>query len=548
MPRKGNIRRKRPGRGGAPRKPRTTSPAPRQAVLYARVSSREQEREGFSIPAQRKLLTQYAESNGLTLAQEFVDIETAKQAGRAEFGNMVAFLNKRAPRPPVVLVEKTDRIYRNLKDWVTLDEMAHLEIHLVKEGVVISDDSKSSEKFVHGIKVLMAKNYVDNLSEEVQKGMRTKAEEGHWPSSAPLGYLNRREGGKSYLVEDPERAPFIRTLFQKYDSGEYSTKGLAAYARQAGLRGKRGGVLQVSTIHHILRNPLFAGEFYWAGVLYQGKDPVLISRKLFDRVQARLDGHPYTRGVQHEFAFRGLLVCGHCGATITAERHVKKKTGRVYVYYRCAQMCEGRKFIREERISELFAGVVKKLQMTPRLLDLVRPTLKASFRNIQEETAERLADARARYDRSGGLIDAAYEDKLDGRIDNEYFQHKRQQWDRERLKIADEIERLGQVNAKTADQALNTLELANSAYSRFIRQSAQEQRVLLDTVLLNCAVNGDQLSPTFRKPFNLLEKLAACDPGDANGKGGKGGIDLKWSGREDLNLRPPAPNAVVWGS
>ncbi len=206
-------------------------------------------------------------------------------------------------------------------------------------------------------------------------------------------------------------------------------------------------------------------------------------------------------------------------------------------------MCDGRKFVREETLSELFARVVKQLRFTPRLLALVVPTLKDSFKNIQEETAERLADVRARYDRIGTLIDAAYEDKLEGRIDDEYFQHKRQQWDRERLELADEMERLGRVNAKTMDRALSTLELANSAYSQFISRSAQEQRDLLDTVLLNCSLQGGTLTPTFRKPFDILADLASCDSGDGGGDGGMNGIHPKWSGREDLNLRPPEPHS-----
>jgi DNA invertase Pin-like site-specific DNA recombinase len=101
---------------------------------------------------------------------------------------MVAFL-KASLRIRIILVEKTDRLYRNLKDWVMLDEL-DVEIHLVKEGAVLSRDSRSSEKFMHGIKVLMAKNYIDNLSEETRKGMLEKAEQGIWPSAAPLGYRN----------------------------------------------------------------------------------------------------------------------------------------------------------------------------------------------------------------------------------------------------------------------------------------------------------------------------------------------------------------------
>jgi DNA invertase Pin-like site-specific DNA recombinase len=101
---------------------------------------------------------------------------------------MVNYIKKH-PNVRVVLLEKTDRLYRNLKDWVLLDEL-DIEIHLVKEGVVLSQESKSSEKFFHGIKVLMAKNYIDNLSEEARKGQQEKAEQGIWPTKAPLGYRN----------------------------------------------------------------------------------------------------------------------------------------------------------------------------------------------------------------------------------------------------------------------------------------------------------------------------------------------------------------------
>ena len=154
---------------------------PCHALLYARVSSKDQEREGYSIPAQQKLLRQYASDHRLTIVREFVDVETAKQVGRTGFREMLAFLRADA-RCQTVLVEKTDRLYRNIRDWVTVDEFT-LTVHFVKENAVISKDSRSSEKFLHGIKVLMAKNYVDNLSEEVKKGLREKAEQGHWPSA-----------------------------------------------------------------------------------------------------------------------------------------------------------------------------------------------------------------------------------------------------------------------------------------------------------------------------------------------------------------------------
>ena len=180
----------------------------RHAVLYGRVSSKDQEKEGFSIPAQQKLLESYAVDNGFHIHTRYTDMETAKRAGRPGFAEMVALL-RRNPRCRILIVEKTDRLYRNFKDYVTLDEIEGLEIHFVKEGAIIFRDSRSSEKFIHGIKVLMAKNYIDNLSEETRKGMLEKAAQGIFPSYAPIGYKNADgPSGKRIIVVDETTAPW----------------------------------------------------------------------------------------------------------------------------------------------------------------------------------------------------------------------------------------------------------------------------------------------------------------------------------------------------
>src|SRR5437762_6174102 len=93
---------------------RTSHPACRQAIVYARVSSKEQEKEGFSIPAQLKLLKEYAAAQGFAVVQQYVDVETAKQTGRSAFGEMIAHFKVQSSIR-ALLVEKTDRLYRNLK-------------------------------------------------------------------------------------------------------------------------------------------------------------------------------------------------------------------------------------------------------------------------------------------------------------------------------------------------------------------------------------------------------------------------------------------------
>src|SRR5438876_8623497 len=140
----------------------------KQALIYARVSSKDQEREGYSIPAQLKLLRAYAASHEMQVVKEFIDVETAKTSGRKQFGEMVRFFES-SLSCKTLIVEKTDRLYRNFKDYVTLEDL-DLEIHLPKEGQVLSKESKSQANLVHGIQLVIARTYIEHLRAEVKKG------------------------------------------------------------------------------------------------------------------------------------------------------------------------------------------------------------------------------------------------------------------------------------------------------------------------------------------------------------------------------------------
>jgi DNA invertase Pin-like site-specific DNA recombinase len=243
-----------------------TIAGPRTAVIYARVSK--QGAGGrLQHTRQRELLRKYAIDRGLEVSQEFVDVESAKTIGRPGFAAMVEYL-KRRPGRNVVLTEKTDRLYRNLKDYVTMDDLG-VEIHMVKENDVLTKTSRSAERFMHGIRVLMAKNYIDNLSEEVKKGLHTKASQKLWPSFAPPGYRNAvSEDGKRIIVPDPVLGPIVTRLFTWFATGQYSLKSLAKKTYEQGFRfRKSGNRIPISTLHKILRKRICTGDFDYAGII-----------------------------------------------------------------------------------------------------------------------------------------------------------------------------------------------------------------------------------------------------------------------------------------
>lgn len=335
-----------------------------RAVMYTRVSSKDQEKEGFSIPAQQRLLREYAASNGITVAQEFQDVETARRSGREGFGQMLAYLKTHPRTCRTILVEKTDRLYRNIKDYATVDELG-LTIHFVKENAVIGPDSRSAEQFLHGIKVLMARNYSQNLGEETLKGMLEKCRAGIYPSFAPVGYQNvDGPDGKRIIVPDPQDGPIITELFQSFATGNHSVKTLAARTREQGIT-IRGRKLYASTLHQILRKRIYTGSFDFNGATYQGSHQPLISMEVWDRVQRILDSRKehHTKGTRRKFPFTGLIQCGHCGLSMVAE--LKKER---YVYYHCTGhrgKCP-EPYTRQEALIDEFASALGELVVPQR--------------------------------------------------------------------------------------------------------------------------------------------------------------------------------------
>jgi DNA invertase Pin-like site-specific DNA recombinase len=239
----------------------------RTAVIYARVSSREQHQEGYSIEAQLKLCRAFAEKNGIDVVREFVEIESAKSTGRKEFGRMLEFF-ARSKECRTILVEKTDRLSRNFDDAVALNRL-DVEVHFVKTGTVLSKNAKAQTKFMYGIELVSSKYYSDNLREEVEKGMREKAEQGTYPARAPFGYRNNRS--TRAIDVHPENAPVATRVFELYATGRYSVAGVSK-----ALREETGVHISRPYVHQMLTNPFYIGQFVWRGRTYLGTHTPLI--------------------------------------------------------------------------------------------------------------------------------------------------------------------------------------------------------------------------------------------------------------------------------
>src|SRR3990167_11407603 len=247
----------------------------KQFCLYARVSSREQEREGYSIDAQIKSCRDYALGHDLEIVKEFVDIESAKQSGRKQFEQLTSYLKDNANVG--IICEKVDRLYRNLKDYLIVDDLGR-DLIFVKENTIYTSEAKASEKLMHGIKVLMARNYLDNLSDEVKKSLYEKFSQGGYPRQAPLGYFNDKNTRTVKINQNT--APHVVKLFDLYATGNYSLDKIASILYKDGLRGKTGKRIFKAALHKSIQEPFYYGLMRYNGLTGVGNHEPIIDKKI----------------------------------------------------------------------------------------------------------------------------------------------------------------------------------------------------------------------------------------------------------------------------
>ncbi len=508
----------------------------KRGVLYVRVSSKEQEEEGYSVDSQVEHGLEYARRQGIEIARTWTIAESAKASDREGFAELIAFARSH-PDVQALIFEKADRMTRNYADLVRIYDLIEKhdkEAHFFKENFFIGKNSRSSEKLRLDIQVVLARNYVNNLSEEVTKGMLQKVKQGGFPAIAPTGYVNDIASREIHI--DPSRAPSIRKLFELYATGRHTLNDLVGVARKAGLEHPLfRKPLGLGGVHRILRNPFYYGLVRWKNEVVIGKHEPLISKALFDRVQAVMGDskRPHTKKV----AFVGFALCGHCGGPITAESHLKtQKNGveRSYVYYRCTgwrnggKICDGSHISERDLVAQL-GEPLKGLKVDVPTLAQIKTALRESSAGERAYNTERVTALRTEDTRLRTWIDKAYADRLDDVLTVEEYREKVASWRGRLLEVQNEVNAHQSSDHGYMDQADRILDLAQRAHELYLgQQDNHERRKLVDSIISKVVITGRKAVLNLREPFLTLSKLAL----KANsGCGVKG-----WYARQELNL------------
>ena len=477
-------------------------------VIYCRVSSSEQEETGYSLPAQEKLLKEYAERKELGDLKIFSVAESASGAKQRQvFEEMINFLKKNNVSD--LLVEKVDRLTRNLKDAVLvndwLDSDENRKVHFVKQNLVVHKNAKSDERFRWDIEIVLAKKYISNLSEEVKKGQKEKLAQGWLPTKPPIGYKTIGEKGKKIHVIDPEKTFFIKKIFEDYASGKYSMKGIIEKLYKDGYRTRSGGKMVKSKLESLLNDPFYYGAMRWKDILYTGKHEPIINKELFDKVQSIKSGRNTPSKSKHNFVFRRMIKCSGCNGTITGE--VQKEI----TYYHCNHYknCPKEKWATEAVVEEQIFKVFDLFKnVTKEEADRIRQKIKSVHAEEIQYKENAIQGLQERYNRLQKRLDVLYEDRLDEKITTVFWEAKKVEIDREQAQISDNLKRIKSEETKYYEIGLNILDLAYRAREIYENKdrTPEEKRMLISYLFSSMNLLGEALDYKMKEPVLALSK------------------------------------------
>ena len=423
----------------------------KNAVVYTRVSSKEQADKNLSLDSQKNTIEDYASRNGFHVAGYFGGTyESAKTDGRKEFQRMLDYVKKSRSKITHILVYMLDRFSRTgggaIKLAEDLREDYGVDIIAVTQP---ADTSNAGGVLQQSIQFIFSKYDNDLRKQRAIKGMKDKFAMGIWVVKAPMGYDIVKSGGERKIVINATGKKLKKAFFWK----SLGVKNEDIIARLNAL----GVKMYKQQLTKILKNPFYCGMLVHGlldGKVVEGKHEPMISKSMFLQIN---DIHQKTSGygVSHkrevdEIPLKVFVRCGDCDTPFTGYIVRAKNLW----YYKCrTNGCRCNKSAKE--FHTRFLELLNNYCIQPHLIAPMQRKMELLWKHINKDTFE----AENGLKKQLGEIDQKIEN-----IEEGYYVNKemsRELYDKfigklniERLEISKELSKLG-ASISNPENAIN---------------------------------------------------------------------------------------------
>jgi site-specific DNA recombinase len=444
--------------------------------IYCRKSSEEEERQALSIESQIKELRDYASKHKLVIADEFIESKSArKPQNRPMFDEILTKLSN--GEADGILAWAPDRLSRNAPEGALIVDL--LDRGIIKDLKFPSFYFEAGPQSIFNLSLAFnfGKLYVDNLSQNVKRGIREKIRRGEFPGPAPIGYINNFK--KKNIEADPEHFDFVKALLEKYADGELKTYEIKQKFFEARIKTRSGGAVHLNTIRRMLMNPFYTGVFKLKKELYPGSHPKMISQETFEKIQARLKDEArkvdWTQAKREDkgFLFKDVGKCGECGYSIIQDYH-RKKSGHEFRYYKCTKKSKTckctQKALNEKDMATQIENLVSEVAINDYWYQWCLKEIN-SWAEAEKDTVDtQLSEFENELDSYRQKLERLLDIHIEGDLSSQEYKAKKNKLICKSKALEDKIHQIKDKGSDWFELLASSLEVSNQAHHSILNQ------------------------------------------------------------------------------
>ena len=493
-----------------------------KAVIYCRVSSPEQVKNGHGLTSQETRCREFAKYRNLQVVDVFH--EEGISGGlidRPAITKMLDFLRKQKKEQFVVIIDDISRLARDLKAHIEL-RMAIQSAGGVLQSPSIEFGDDSDSRLVENLLASVSQHHRQKNAEQVKNRMRARMMGGYWIMKVPVGYkMEKVTGHGKMMVVDKTIAAIIKEGLEGYANDRFSTAAelQVFFQQQPNFPKSKKGKVHYQHVVDIMNRMLYTGYFefkQWDIPLMRGKHEPIISFETYTRIQDKMHGRshaPARKDLHEDFVLRGFVLCDCCKVPLTscwsAGRFEK------YPYYLCRNKnCKlYGKSIKREKVHYDFEELLKSITPSPAMIGLMEDLLEEA-KERRFENHEEVVD---NYKKEKQLVEAKIEQFLDRILTTQSptlmatYERQIDHLESQRILLDEKISDLAIVDDSLETVNRTALDFIANPYARWASEGLSGKRLVLKATFSRAlAYSKDEgyRTAALSLPFLVLRDLS----------------------------------------
>lgn len=415
----------------------------KRAIRYLRISTDKQ--SNYSISGQDMQTKAWCERNNIYVVDTFTDEGySARTFDRPDMHRLYEFIGKHYKTVDYLVVNDFTRFSRDtgeaLIEVKKLQKKYQIKIASAGEGVIVDYDDPGSF-FYAGLRFLQGEDEINRNRARVNLGIYTaKKKEGRYLGKPPVGYVTVKDGRKTIIVPDEEKAHIIRYIFDAYMVNT-PVVDISRRAFEMGLK-QRGK----SHIQYILKNFVYTGMIKVKAYkdnpeeLVEGIHEPIISRYKWLQVQDKMNPPKIVHILSDDFPLRSVLLC-HCGKPLTGAPS-RGRSGKYWPYYKCK--IAGHNNFNANKAHEQMLQIMKLLSLSDKLIAATRNVATEMMDTQLRQNTETLRQKKQELQHAETMLISVEKKWIEDEIEHESYQRWYNDLTKKRIKLRAEIENLSQ--------------------------------------------------------------------------------------------------------